>query len=154
MKTNRFFTAILALVLCVNFISCGDDNERVESNTTDYVSDILPMETGVFYFDGLGNYTNYGKECWFNIENQGKISVLEEGEDINVIFEYSDEGDTDTYRKGVKQGNEIDWYGNHGYAPNYRDIQFLFYFALTTNGKKALVKHSYGTQNKDFYYLK
>lgn len=27
MKTNRFFTAILALVLCVNFVSCGGDDD-------------------------------------------------------------------------------------------------------------------------------
>ena len=25
MKTNKFFTLILSMVICVNFISCGDD---------------------------------------------------------------------------------------------------------------------------------
>ena len=28
MKTNRFFTAILSVALCVNFVSCGNDDDN------------------------------------------------------------------------------------------------------------------------------
>lgn len=155
MKTNRFFTVILSVALCINLVSCDNDDERVESNTTDYVSDKLPIETGIFYFDEVYIYTNYGKEHWGASRPQGKVSVLEEGEDINVIFDFGD-GDSDPYRKGVRNGYDIEWYGHYGYAPNYRDIQFLFYFASTTNGKKVFIRDYYGGQGikKEFYYLK
>lgn len=34
MKTNKFFTAIFSMVLCINFVSCGndDDNNIIDSN--------------------------------------------------------------------------------------------------------------------------
>lgn len=36
MKTNRFFTAILSVALCMNFVSCDDDEENkggIDGNT-------------------------------------------------------------------------------------------------------------------------
>ena len=54
MKTNRFFTAILSVALCMNFVSCGDDEEengggingnsekrltKIEIYTADYQTD-------------------------------------------------------------------------------------------------------------------
>ena len=29
MKTNKFFTAIFSMVLCINLVSCGNDDDNI-----------------------------------------------------------------------------------------------------------------------------
>ena len=61
MKTNRFFTAILSVALCVNFVSCGDDDDNNIINPENAVKRL----TSISYRDQSGTGL-------FNIEYSGE----------------------------------------------------------------------------------
>ena len=79
MKTNRFFTAILSVALCVNFVSCGDDDDNNiidPENATKRVATCTKNETSYAI-----NYDNDGKVS--------KIVCQDDGESYDYDFSFS-----------------------------------------------------------------
>lgn len=61
MKINRFFTAIISVALCVNFVSCGDDDDN----------NIIDPENAVKRLISI-SYKDQSGTGLFNIEYSGE----------------------------------------------------------------------------------
>lgn len=88
MKTNRFFTAILSVALCVNFVSCGDDEDN----------NIIDPENAVKRLISI-SYKDQSGTGLFNIEYSG--------EQVSKV--------TDTYKSS---GYSKTWVSNYTYTTN------------------------------------
>lgn len=108
MKINRFFTAILSVALCVNFVSCGnddDDNIIDPENATKRVATCTKNETSYAI-----NYDNDGKVS--------KIVCQDDGESYDYDFSFSG-------NEAVATSEEKD--GSYTYIDNIK-------FSLNGNG--------------------
>lgn len=133
MKTNRFFTAILSVALCMNFVSCGDDEEengggingnsekrltKIEIYTADYQTDYEHESTIEYEYDG----------------SKPSRIVLDYDSEVYTTFEISDkeikawhEGETTTYTLNNNghivsdnQGTKYNYY-NEGYLKSIEE---------------------------------
>lgn len=88
MKTNRFFTAILSVALCTNFVSCGDDDNKTIVEPEDTVKRL----TSISYEDQSGT---------------GVFKIEYSGEQVSKI--------TETYNSS---GYSKTWVSNYTYTAN------------------------------------
>ena len=128
MKTNRFFTAILSVALCMNFVSCDDDEEnkggidgntekrltKVEISSADYQTDYEYCGSVEYEYDG---------------NRLSRITVLDDDSEIYTTLEISEteikawhEGRTTIYTLN-NNGYVIN--DNHGTKYNYYDEGYL-----------------------------
>ena len=108
MKTNRFLTAILSVALCVNFVSCGDDDDNNIIDPESVTKRVVTCSK---------NETSYV----INYDNDGKVSKIvcqNDGESYDYDFSFSG-------NEAVATSEEKD--GSYTYIDNIK-------FSLNGNG--------------------
>lgn len=85
MKTNKFFTAIFSMVLCINLVSCGnddDDNNIIDSNNA--------TKRVVSYTKIDGRDNTISKTYTISYDNNGKVSKIVDyhGDNVGYIDKY------------------------------------------------------------------
>lgn len=85
MKTNKFFTAIFSMVLCINFVSCGndDDNNIIDSNNA--------TKRVVSYTKIDGRDNTISKTYTISYDDNGKVKKILDyhGDDVGYTDEYN-----------------------------------------------------------------
>lgn len=102
MKANRIFTAILSIALCVNFISCGDDDDNNFIDPKKATKRLVKIEYSSepiyglieFSYDSEGRMIFVGdkridKNYYYNCTIEyldGKVSIVEDDNNVRHIM--------------------------------------------------------------------
>lgn len=144
MKMSKFFTTIFMTLLCLNFISCSDDDEPKGFDRIDHK---LPIEEGHFSCDSsyLYNAPEKAPNQFFKVDISDR-DIFISNDTIRL--------ETDIYDNCIRNGNDMIWHSEENQNWNY-----IFYFAITQSGKKVFIKDNSlmtSTQPRQltYYYIR
>lgn len=82
MKTNKLFAAIFSMVLCINLVSCGNDDDNIiDSNKA--------TKRVVSYTEIDERYNSIKSAYTISYDDNGKVSKIVDGYEVGYIDEYN-----------------------------------------------------------------
>lgn len=99
MKTNRFFTAILSMALCVNFVSCGDDDDNNiinPENVTKRLVRVVDTDDGEVFYALNFDYDSKGRVVSVSEDKNNYCNISYSENKATANFHYYD-NDFDEY---------------------------------------------------------